>query len=82
MKVGLGAVLAVGLFFSAVSLYAAEGVTLTTPKEKLSYVIGVQIGSDMKNQSLDVDPAIIGKGLQDSMGGKELLSRMRKRRRS
>jgi FKBP-type peptidyl-prolyl cis-trans isomerase FklB len=73
MKIRLSAVLAVGLFFSAVSLYAAEGVTLTTPKEKLSYIIGVQIGNDMKNQSLDVDPGLISKGLNDSMQGKDLL---------
>ena len=73
MKSRLIAVLAVGLFFSAVSLYAAEETTLKTPKEKLSYIIGVQIGNDLKSQSMDVDPALVNKGLQDSMSGNKLL---------
>ena len=73
MKVRSVAVLAVGLFFSAVSLYAAEEVTLKTPKDKLSYIIGVQIGNDLKSQSIDVDPALVSKGLQDSILGNKLL---------
>jgi FKBP-type peptidyl-prolyl cis-trans isomerase FklB len=72
MKVRLIAVLAVGLLFSAVSLYAAEEATLKTPKEKLSYIIGVQIGNDLKSQSIDVDPVIVNQGLQDSILGKDL----------
>jgi FKBP-type peptidyl-prolyl cis-trans isomerase FklB len=73
MKVRSVAVLAVGLLFSAVSLYAAEEVTLKTPKEKLSYIIGVQIGNDLKSQSVDVDPAIVNRGMQDLMQGNKLL---------
>ena len=73
MKVRLIAVLAVGLFFSAVNLYAADAVTLKTPREKLSYIIGAQVGNDLKNQSIDVDPAIVSKGLQDSILGNKLL---------
>ncbi len=59
--------------FSAVSLYAAEEVTLKTPKEKLSYIIGAQIGNDLKSQSIDVDPALVNRGLQDSIMGNKLL---------
>jgi len=73
MKVRLIAVLAVGLFFSAANLYAADAVTLKTPKEKLSYIIGAQVGNDLKNQSIDVDPAIVSMGLQDSILGNKLL---------
>ncbi len=65
--------LAVALLFFASSLYAADAVTLKTPKEKLSYIIGVQVGTDLKNQSIDVDPAIVGRGLQDSILGNKLL---------
>ena len=43
-------------------LYAAEEVTLKTPKDKLSYIIGVQIGNDLKSQSIDVDPVLVSKG--------------------
>ena len=73
MKVRSITLLAAGLLFSAVSLYAAEEVTLKTPKEKLSYIIGAQIGNDLKSQSIDVDPVLVNRGLQDSILGKSLL---------
>ena len=65
--------LAVALFLLTSSAYAAEETTLKTQKDKLSYIIGVQIGNDLKSQSIDVDPVIVNKGLQDSMTGKKLL---------
>jgi FKBP-type peptidyl-prolyl cis-trans isomerase FklB len=65
--------LAVALLFCASSLYAADAVTLKTQKEKLSYIIGVQAGNDMKKQFIDVDPAIVAKGMQDAMLGNKLL---------
>ena len=65
--------LAVALLFFAPSLYAADAVTLKTPKEKLSYIIGVQTANDLKRQSIDVDPALVSKGLQDAMLGNTLL---------
>jgi FKBP-type peptidyl-prolyl cis-trans isomerase len=73
MKVLSVTLFAVGLLFSAVSLYAAEEAILKTPKDKLSYIIGVQIGTDLKSQSVDVDPVIVNRGLQDSISGKALL---------
>jgi len=66
-------VMAIVMLLFATSLYAAEGVALKTPKDKLSYIIGVQIGNDLKNQSIDVDPAIVSRGLNDSMSGSKLL---------
>ncbi len=73
MKVRSVTLIAVALFFSAVCSYAAEDAVLKTPKDKLSYVIGVQIANDLKSQSIDVDPAIVSRGLQDSLSGKSLL---------
>ena len=64
---------AVAVLFCVSSLYAADEVILKTPKEKLSYIIGVQTANDLKRQSIDVDPAIVSKGLQDSMLGNKLL---------
>ena len=66
-------VIAIGMLLFGANLYAAEDVTLKTPKDKLSYIIGVQIGNDLKNQSIDVDPALVNKGLNDSMSGSKLL---------
>ncbi len=64
---------AVAVLFFASSLYAADAVTLKTQKEKLSYIMGVQAGNDMKRQFIDVDPAIFAKGMQDAMLGNKLL---------
>ena len=64
---------AVALLFCVSSLYAADAVTLKTQKEKLSYIMGVQAGNDMKRQAIDVDPAIVAKGMQDAILGNKLL---------
>jgi FKBP-type peptidyl-prolyl cis-trans isomerase len=48
---------------------------LTTQKDKVSYAIGMNIGNNLHRQSLDVDPKLLQKGLEDAMsGGKTLLS--------
>jgi FKBP-type peptidyl-prolyl cis-trans isomerase FklB len=50
-------------------------LTLTTPKDKLSYAIGMNVGKNLQRQSIDVDPAILMQGLKDTMaGGKTLLT--------
>ena len=55
------------------SLHAAEEVTLKTPRDKISYIIGVQIGSQLKGDSMDVDPGLVGRGIQDAIAGNKLL---------
>jgi FKBP-type peptidyl-prolyl cis-trans isomerase len=48
---------------------------LTTQKDKVSYAIGMNIGTNLHRQSVDVDPKVLQKGLEDAMaGGKTLLS--------
>ncbi len=50
-------------------------LTLETPKDKLSYAIGMNVGKNLQRQSIDVDPAILMQGLKDTMaGGKTLLT--------
>jgi FKBP-type peptidyl-prolyl cis-trans isomerase FklB len=50
-------------------------LTLTTDKDKASYAVGMNIGTTMRRQSVDVDPAILERGLQDALaGGKTLLT--------
>ncbi len=47
----------------------------TTQKEKLSYAIGMEMGKGVKAQGIDVDPAILLRGLKDAMsGGKSQMS--------
>lgn len=72
MKVILGIVLSL---FAAATLYAAEPAqpALKTQKEKISYAIGAQIGTDMKKQSLDIDPDLLTNGFKDGFRGSRLL---------
>jgi len=49
--------------------------TLTTQKDKFSYALGMNIGMNMKRQSVPVDADLLARGLKDSMaGGKTLLT--------
>src|SRR5271154_3638539 len=48
---------------------------LKTQKDKVSYAIGMNIGTNLHRQSVDVDPKIFQQGLEDALaGGKTLLS--------
>jgi FKBP-type peptidyl-prolyl cis-trans isomerase FklB len=44
-------------------------LTLTTQKSKASYAIGMQIGASLKRQAVDVDPAILERGIKDALAG-------------
>lgn len=50
-------------------IWAAEETSLKTKKDKVSYVIGVNVGKGMQQQSIDIDPDIFAKGLKDAMTG-------------
>lgn len=48
---------------------------LTTDKEKQSYALGMNIGRGLSRQGVDVDPAIVARGLRDTLeGAKPLLT--------
>jgi FKBP-type peptidyl-prolyl cis-trans isomerase FklB len=67
--IGLVFVLLVG------QVSAQEKTTLKNQKEKMSYIIGMDIGNNLKRQSMDVDPNILAKGIKDGLaGGKPLLT--------
>lgn len=50
---------------------AQGGSQLQTAKEKVSYGIGLNIGRSLKQQKLDVDPAILARGIADMLAGKK-----------
>jgi FKBP-type peptidyl-prolyl cis-trans isomerase len=52
---------------------ASGALTLKTDKEKASYAIGMNIGEGMRRQSLDIDPAIVGRGLKDAFSDSKTL---------
>jgi len=50
-------------------------VSLTTDKDKTSYAIGQDLGNKLKSQSIDVDTAILLRGMNDGISGaKPLMS--------
>ena len=54
---------------------AQDTPTLKDQKEKISYIIGMDIGTNFKRQSIDIDPDILGRGVKDGLSGaKPLLS--------
>src|SRR5690349_9554969 len=51
----------------------AAPMTLTTPEQKLSYALGADMGKRLKATEVAIDPAILARGMSDSMTGKTAL---------
>jgi FKBP-type peptidyl-prolyl cis-trans isomerase len=50
-------------------------LVLKTPKDKESYAIGLNVGKGLHKDAVDVDPAILLRGLKDALaGGKTLMT--------
>ena len=52
---------------------AQDAPALKTEKEKLSYAMGMDLGNQLKTRSVDIDPAIFGRGLADALAGSKTL---------
>jgi len=64
-----------GFLFFVSQVHAQETLVLKNQKDKVSYIIGMDIGNNLKKQSIDIDPNILAKGLKDSLtSGKPLLT--------
>lgn len=46
---------------------------LKTPKERISYVLGANLGKGIRKQSLEVDPDLVVQGLKDALSESEML---------
>jgi FKBP-type peptidyl-prolyl cis-trans isomerase FklB len=56
-------------------LLAADGTpNLTDPKERTSYALGVNFGSNLKSQEVDVNLDTVRKGIEDALAGKPQLN--------
>ena len=71
MKLKWLAVLGMGLWAAQVN--AQEPAVFKTPKEKVSYGIGVDVARNFKRQGIEVDPDLLVKGLRDALSGEKLL---------
>lgn len=59
----------------AIGVSAAEDkLNLKDPKQRSSYAIGVDIGSNMKRQEIDIDATALAAGLVESFSGKAQLT--------
>ena len=59
----------------ASGLQAADKITLKDQKDKLSYSIGMNIGSSLKRQTVEVNLEALTQGIKDSLsGGKALMT--------
>jgi FKBP-type peptidyl-prolyl cis-trans isomerase FklB len=56
-----------GILFLAFQVSAEETLVLKNQKEKISYIIGMDIGNNLKKQSIDVAPNILARGIQDAL---------------
>jgi FKBP-type peptidyl-prolyl cis-trans isomerase FklB len=63
----------VGLALLAGSAFAEAPAELKTQKEKVSYIIGTDIGNNFKKQGIDIDPDTFLKGIKDALGGNKPL---------
>ncbi len=63
-----------------VSAAAGDKTELTTEKEKVSYSIGFDIGSNLNRQSIGVDPDVLFRGMKDALGGGDALLSAAERR--
>jgi FKBP-type peptidyl-prolyl cis-trans isomerase len=62
-----------GLMLAASPVAADQKTELTTETQKLSYALGLDLGSYFKNLGEDFDLTIISKGIDDSYNGKDTL---------
>jgi FKBP-type peptidyl-prolyl cis-trans isomerase FklB len=58
---------------SASAAKSSSVVVLKTQKDKISYAVGMNVGTNLKKQSVEVDPAIVVKGMQDAIAGNKPL---------
>ena len=64
-----------GLVLLASYVYAGENIELKDQKDKVSYSIGMNIGNNLKKQSIEVSPDILLQGIKDALsGGKTLMT--------
>jgi FKBP-type peptidyl-prolyl cis-trans isomerase FklB len=71
MRFYVTAVLTAVLF--AAPALAADPSLLKDQKDKVSYSIGLDIGSKLKEQSIDVNPDALSAGIKDSLSGEKPL---------
>ncbi len=53
--------------------FAADKTELKTDKDKASYAIGMDMGTSLKKNDIDVDPEVLSQAIKEVMAGKKTL---------
>jgi len=61
------------LFLLTGQAFGADETIFKSQKDKVSYTIGVFSGKNLKQQSVDVDPDIMLRGIKDALSGEKIL---------
>jgi FKBP-type peptidyl-prolyl cis-trans isomerase FklB len=60
---------ATGATHHAATAAKSHALALTTQKQKFSYALGMNLGTGMHEQSVEVDPDIVARGMKDAISG-------------
>jgi FKBP-type peptidyl-prolyl cis-trans isomerase FklB len=63
------AIVVLGILVLASHLNAQETPVLKDQRDKVSYIIGMDIGMNLKKQAIDIDSNILAKGVKDALSG-------------
>jgi len=64
------------IVLTAAPALAQEAPVLESEKDQLSYALGMDLGSQLRRLSVDVDPGVFAQGLGDAVTeGKTLMTR-------
>jgi len=71
MKLRMVAVVGILLFAGQVN--AGENPVLKTDKDKMSYIIGMDLGKNFQKQEIEIDADILAQGIKDAISGRKPL---------
>ncbi len=66
-------ILFLGLLVLVGQVQAEEKGVLKSQKDKVSYIIGMDIGTNLKRQSVDINPDVLLKGVKDALSNNKPL---------
>jgi len=66
-------IMILGILFLASQVSGQGSPALKTQKDRISYLIGMDIGTNLKNQGVEVHPEILFQGLKDALSGNKSL---------
>lgn len=66
-------VIVLGIIFFVSNVYAGEKLILKDSKDKVSYSMGVRVGSSLKKESIDINQDAFIQGFKDALSGDKKL---------